>query len=220
MVLIFSLFLVYSEKDWSISDRIRVPRNFWENQENVFQFMEKIKEEFRIESEEDWYRISLAQIKAREGKGLLKKYSHSLLRLLQVAYPNQTWNLEKTIRRDKRSVQRWLFLKVEELFVGYEIIEDFFHDDLGRISGKVAQFDLFIPRLHAAFEFHGIHHSKEIPAFGSVDMYQERDREKEELCIKHKILLVTIPHHWDLTETHLIEFIKNSQPQLLQYVKK
>ena len=217
--MVFNAFIDYPDEDWNIFDRHRVTRNYWDKQENVLQFMEKIKSEFRIENDEDWYRISLIQIKERGGEGLLKRYSHRLLHLLETAYPDKDWNLEKSSRRDKRSVQRWLFLKVEELFEGYEIIEDFFYEKLDRSSCKALQFDLYIPRLDVAFEFQGIHHSKEIPAFGSVDMYQARDREKQLLCEQHDITLVVIPHFWDLSENHLIDIIKNCQPQLSEYFR-
>merc|ERR1711963_222383 len=152
--------------------------------------MERLREQYRIASEEDWYRLSLKQIRAAGGSGALKHHGHSPRQLLQVAYPEENWSRTKAARRDKRSVQRWMFLKIQELFPGRELIEDFFCAELARDSGQVAQFDVYIPSLRAAFEFHGIHHYQDLPAFGQVDMYQGRDQEKEALCSEHEIALV------------------------------
>ena len=203
--------IVYPEHNWDIFNRTQVSRNYWEDPVHVRDFMENMKHKFCIETDEDWYRLSLAQLKEHGGTGLLKKYSHSLHRVLEVAYPEKTWSARKANRRDKRSVQRWLFLKVGELYPQYEIIEDYFHRELARISGKSAQFDLFIPKLNLAIEFHGIHHYKELPSFGSIDMYQQRDEEKEKLCAEHGISLVVVPYTWDLSTSQLQEFISNSK---------
>jgi hypothetical protein len=52
---------------------------------------------------------------------------------LQYAYPEINWELDKFAIRRKKSGQRWLRVKIEELLPGIEIIEDFQHPD---ISGK------------------------------------------------------------------------------------
>ena len=169
--------------------------------------MDEIKEKLQIENEEDWYRLSLVQIKEFGGRGLLKKYNHSLVNILKIAYPDKKWNRHKSARRDKRSVQRWLFLKMNEILPNIEIIEDFFHEELARVSGQSAQFDLFIPEWNTAIEFHGIHHYKEVPSFGSVEMYQQRDIEKKELCNNNNINLIIIPYTWDQSISQLKEIL-------------
>ena len=201
--------------DWNAIERAQKPRNYWDNAENVKTFMDQVKDTFRIDSEEDWYRLSLLQLKELGASGLLKKYDHSLYTILKVAYPEKHWNARKSSRRDKRSVQRWLFLKTEELFPDMEIIEDFFHEELTRLSGNPVQFDLFIPQINIALEYHGIQHYKELPSFGSIELYNERDLEKEKLCESHNLPLIIIPYSWDLTKSHLHQIITKSHPNLL-----
>jgi hypothetical protein len=54
----------------------------------------------------------------------------SLGRALQYAYPETHWNLSKFSHRGKKSGQRWLRVKIEELLPGTEIVEDYQHPDL------------------------------------------------------------------------------------------
>jgi hypothetical protein len=49
---------------------------------------------------------------------------------LQYAYPEFNWELDKFGIRGKKSGQRWLRVKIEELLPGIEIIEDYQHPDL------------------------------------------------------------------------------------------
>jgi hypothetical protein len=49
---------------------------------------------------------------------------------LQYAYPEISWELDKFSIRGKKSGQRWLRAKIEELLPGIEIIEDFKHPEL------------------------------------------------------------------------------------------
>jgi hypothetical protein len=48
--------------------------------------------------------------------------------LLKIFFPNEEWgNKDLFSRRNKKSRQRWLFLKVQEIFDSHEIFEDFKH---------------------------------------------------------------------------------------------
>jgi hypothetical protein len=65
---------------------------------------------------------------------------------LQYAYPEVNWELDKFTLRGKKSDQRWLMLKIEQLLPGLEIIEDYQHPDLtwGNFSFVYFAFFLFI----------------------------------------------------------------------------
>ena len=54
---------------------LRKPFGYWENQENVFQFLHDFKLKFNLNSPEDWNLVSQKQIKAFGGWKLLLKYS-------------------------------------------------------------------------------------------------------------------------------------------------
>jgi hypothetical protein len=49
---------------------------------------------------------------------------------LQYAYPEIEWDLNKFSFRAKKSGQRWLRIKIEELLPGIEIVEEFQHPDI------------------------------------------------------------------------------------------
>jgi hypothetical protein len=49
---------------------------------------------------------------------------------LQYAYPEIDWELDKFSMRGKKSEQRLLKFKIEELLPGIEIIEEYQHPDL------------------------------------------------------------------------------------------
>lgn len=63
------------------------------------------------------------------GSSLYKKFAH-LGAALQHAYPEITWNHDKFNLCAKKSVQRLLKMKIEELLPEVEVIEEFKHDDL------------------------------------------------------------------------------------------
>jgi hypothetical protein len=54
----------------------------------------------------------------------------SLGRALQYAYPEFNWDLSKFSIRGKKSEQRLLKAKIEELLPGIEIIEEYQHPEL------------------------------------------------------------------------------------------
>jgi hypothetical protein len=49
---------------------------------------------------------------------------------LRYAYPEYDWDLSKFSAKGKKSGQRWLRIKIEELLPGVEIVEDYQHPDL------------------------------------------------------------------------------------------
>jgi hypothetical protein len=61
---------------------------------------------------------------------LFSKFGENLGLALQYAYPDLKWDLAKFSFKGKKSGQRWLRLKIEELVPGIEIIEDYQHPDL------------------------------------------------------------------------------------------
>ena len=188
---------IFPEFDWNISKRKNVSSNFWNNRDNVIHFLHIAKEQFKIKEHDDWYRLSFSQLKEiKNGPSLLRKYK-SIFGLLHFAFPDENWDKLKFSKRDKRSGQRWLFLQLQELFPGVEIIEDFYHAGLSKQASFSIQLDVFIPSRNQAFEFHGEHHYSDIPAFGHVELQMERDRKKLEICGKNGIDLKIVPHWWD-----------------------
>ena len=105
-------------------------------------------------------------------------------------------------RSNHKRSQRWLFLQIQKLFPGEEIVEDYFH------SGYSVQFDIFLVDKKIAFGYHGQQHYQDLPQiFGIIEMFTSRDIEKQKLCTVFGIKLIIIPHWWDKTLNTLKETI-------------
>lgn len=189
------------------------PAGFWNKRENIVDFMEKLKQKYKIESISDWKRISRSQIQTiNGGNSLLAKYC--IFELLQIAFPDENWDEKDISRKDKRSAQRYLFIKIQSLFPGEEIVEDYFHSKLSRESGCFVQFDIFIVNKNIAIEYHGKQHYEDHPSnFASLEMYQQRDKEKELLCEKYGIDLKIVPYWWN-GEDYSLQLLLNEKKSL------
>ena len=185
------------------------PIGFWDNDENVFNFLLQLKEKYNLISDNDWRRVSSNQIISIGGAQLLTKYSkEELFKKL-----NPSISLHGNSKLANRSSQRWLFLQIQKLFPGEEIVEDYFHSEISRESGFSVQFDVFLVQRKIAFEYHGAQHYEDIPSgFSPVELYKFRDAEKKTLCKKFGIQLIIIPHWWDNSLHSLSKTIEKFYP--------
>ena len=175
---------------------------YWENKENIDKFLAEIKEKYSLNTPEDWKRISRQQIISEGGWILFNNENYSTI---NIKFENPNENVKfvpfsKLIARSnhKRSSQRWLFLQIQKLFPGEEIVEDYFHSEISRISGANVQFDIYMIQRNIAIEYHGKQHYADMPAaFANLETYKYRDLEKEKLCKEHNIQLIVIPYWWD-----------------------
>jgi len=155
------LIKIYPEINWNIfTCRKTVPRGFWDSAENKRKFIEKIRRDFDIKSSEEWSRISREQIFKFRGAGVLSK-TGNLRGVLRDVFPNQEWRDEKFMRRNKKARQRWLTLKISEIFENFEVIEDFKNTEISKKAGLSVEIDIFIPELKLGFEYQGEHHFEE-----------------------------------------------------------
>ena len=189
------------ESSFSKHSQKQVP-GYWENEENIHQFLDEIKQKYNLNTSDDWNRISRLQILMNGGWGLFssKIYPKIKIKFDSANKPPKFVPLSKLILGSvyKRSSQRWLFLQIQKLFPEEEIVEDYFHSDLSRISGANVQFDIFMMNKEIAIEYHGKQHYEDIPTgFANLETYKYRDLEKEKLCAEHGIQLIVIPYWWD-----------------------
>ena len=201
---------LYPEHEWHPGiTRTRVPNHHWNDIDNVKSFIYELKEKLHIKHDSEWLRVSIEQITKAGGSSLIAKYK-SLYHILKLVYPEIKWNKKDFQNRNKRAAQRWMFVQVKKLFPGCEVIEEYLHEELSRISGRAIELDTYIPSKKLAFEFQGQHHYIDSPSLGSLDLYEERDAEKVSLCKQHGITLVAVPYWWDNTLESLREYIANS----------
>ena len=168
------------------SKNSNIPSEYWENEENVQQFLKKLQTKLNLKTPTDWSRLSRSQIQSHGGSGLLAK-----------GYNFQQGG--SNIRsQDKRSSQRWLFLQIQKIFPDEEIVEDFYHAEISRQTGFSIQFDVFMVSRNIAVEYHGKQHYEDIASvFAPLDSYKQRDLAKEKHCKQHGIQLIIIPYWWD-----------------------
>ena len=189
--------------------------DYWDHSENIQLFLNNFTKTYQINSMDDWNRISLSQIRSYGGSGLLSKYSKLDLIKKQFNLHSNEINVSNNQISGTRSTQRWLFLQIQTLFPGEEIIEDYFHNDLSRNSKFSIQFDIFLVDRNIAFEYHGRQHYEDIPSgFAPLEMYKCRDLEKESLCKKFGVSLIIIPYWWDNSLASLREIINMQQPNI------
>ena len=167
------------------------PVGYWNDEQNVSQFVDQLKQKLNLQNPEDWNRLSKQQILFHGG-------SHQLS-LDKIIQGKNTAPIKRSKNNgSKRSSQRWLFLQVQKLFPHEEIVEDYFHSEISRESGYSVQFDIFLINKNIAIEYHGEHHFEDIPSgFSPFELYQARDKEKIKLCEKYGVQLVIIPYWWD-----------------------
>ena len=180
-------------KSYFINESNKKSVKYWENIDNVLEFLEKLENQFQLKTISDWKRISIKQINSMKCGPFLKLYSKN--DLIRLKFPDfKSKNCNTTIK----SSQRWLFLQIQKLFPNEEIVEDYFHSEISRISSFPVQFDIFLVQRNIAIEYHGKQHYEDIPdGFAPLEMFQYRDNEKEKLCKKFGIQLIIVPYWWN-----------------------
>ena len=196
-------------------DKPKKPPGYWENRENITNFIDSFKIKYDLKSKDDWNRISKQQIYEQGGRGLLKasqnpefiSKTENIPEISELTSPKQN-NQSNSTAKLKRSSQRWLFLQIQKIFPGEEIVEDYFHPEISRKSGFNVQFDVYLTNKKIAFEYHGKQHYEDIPStFSPLEIYQHRDSEKQNLCGEFGIQLIVIPYWWDNSIESLKETI-------------
>ena len=176
---------------------------YWDENENIKHFIDEMKSTFNLKNPSDWNRVSKSQIQSLGGSGFISKYltNQENRKQIESEFPEISY-IGVAQKRESyalgKSSQRWLFLQVQKLFPGEEIVEDYFHSELSRKTGSSFQFDVFVIGRNIAFEYHGKQHYEElVSGFAPLEMYKNRDQEKEKICSDHGIQLIIIPYWWN-----------------------
>ena len=174
-------------------------KGYWDKQENIDSFFDNLQKNLNICTIDDWKRVSQNQIRSNGGRGLLSKYSKEKLinERIQSLFNENKSSINKL---NAKPSQRWLFLQIQKIFPGEEIVEDYYHSEISRQSGFPVQFDVYLVDRKIAFEYQGEQHYEDIPStFSPIEIYQHRDFEKQNLCNQFGIQLISIPYWWDKT---------------------
>jgi len=219
----------FPEYNWNF-DRFerKSEQGFWKSESVQREVMDRIGSALEIKSWEDWYSVRVEDVSRLGAQSLLIYYGNSLIRALMAIYPEHPWNLQsavpssstKTVPSKSQSRAfasvRQLFPHVHDIHFNY-VIEDLKFGD----TEFSMEFDIFIPSLKLAFEYHGQQHYSEIHRFQTrIQERQKKDEEKRNACKKNGISLIEIPYSWDGTKAGLVELIQNIKPEVLANVVK
>eukprot|EP01114_Cavostelium_apophysatum_P003599 TRINITY_DN1359_c0_g1_i1.p1 TRINITY_DN1359_c0_g1~~TRINITY_DN1359_c0_g1_i1.p1 ORF type:complete len:535 (+),score=93.88 TRINITY_DN1359_c0_g1_i1:146-1750(+) len=202
-------------KPWKFANR---PRDYWEDERHVRDYLAWFEKEVGITSMEDWYGIS-GVMYALHGRRLLERYG-GLPPLLLKFFPDYPWDVTKFGSSSHFSKPHAMLLKrLLEIFPAQtEILINYIHPQL--IDPKQKNFrmelDIFLPDYDLAFEYQGAHHYKET-MFGDLEEYQKRDQAKREACEKIGLTLIAIPYWWDCATETLQATIFKYRPDLVSF---
>jgi hypothetical protein len=132
-------------------------------------YINYLTKKLQITKLEDWYRISREQIEMQGGSSIIYNQG-GLSSVLKLLYPNHNWKPELFASiRGKKASQRWLSLRVKDLFPSMEILEDYLILDL---QGNKVEIDVYIPSLKLGFEYQGEQHYHNIYLFGQKEVFE------------------------------------------------
>jgi hypothetical protein len=81
----------FPEHDWEPWRFSRTISGFWKVHDNRVRYFDWLAKRLRLASKDDWYSVSVADVRAQDGAGILHLYHDSLEAALTSAYPNHAW---------------------------------------------------------------------------------------------------------------------------------
>eukprot|EP01124_Arcella_intermedia_P036156 TRINITY_DN9409_c0_g1_i1.p1 TRINITY_DN9409_c0_g1~~TRINITY_DN9409_c0_g1_i1.p1 ORF type:complete len:402 (+),score=34.23 TRINITY_DN9409_c0_g1_i1:178-1383(+) len=151
---------------------------------------------YDIRRKKDWYRLSNEQFSLVHGKEVLRS---KMVQLLSCFVPEEEWKEEKFSECNKRARQRFLGLRLKELFKGEVMYEDYVFS----CSDRTWVFDYYLPGLDLVIEYQGEQHYCKIGNWVLLEEQQRRDAEKKEICVLNGFKMVEVPYWWDLSLQNL-----------------
>eukprot|EP01124_Arcella_intermedia_P026361 TRINITY_DN4935_c0_g1_i1.p1 TRINITY_DN4935_c0_g1~~TRINITY_DN4935_c0_g1_i1.p1 ORF type:complete len:467 (-),score=70.11 TRINITY_DN4935_c0_g1_i1:17-1417(-) len=165
-------------------------QGYWKNLKTNF-ILPKLMNFYDLKQQEDWYKLSVEQFAEIYGKGVSKR---NLINLLEHWHPELKWDKHKfSIRRNKRSAQRFLGLKLLQLFPNQQIHEDYKF----KANDKDYIFDFYLPSLGLVIEYQGEQHYYSVMRWLSFEQQQQKDEEKALVCLHNHLKVLHVPYWWD-----------------------
>eukprot|EP01124_Arcella_intermedia_P011301 TRINITY_DN17716_c0_g1_i1.p1 TRINITY_DN17716_c0_g1~~TRINITY_DN17716_c0_g1_i1.p1 ORF type:complete len:389 (-),score=91.79 TRINITY_DN17716_c0_g1_i1:11-1126(-) len=191
-----TLLSIYPEFNLDPFHQLIIPRTVWTAPIYKERVVNAIRDSLCIKEPRDWYRLSANQIANVLGREVGSK---KLMKMLQFVFPDERWNTVGFSNKNKKSRQRWLLLKIKELYQNEIIMEEYRPSQIRRVSGVSIELDIYLPTRKLAFEFHGEQHYGDLPkaGFTSWNSRRYKDQEKFELCEANEIKLIIVPYWWD-----------------------
>lgn len=105
----------FDEEEWNaLNCRPRVPADHWDKVENIRAYLEDTRDRLALKCDEDWARVSKAQLIDIKGASLLRRMP--LLEALEVGFPERNWRALLNRRAPRKSAQSNLFNLLRAIF--------------------------------------------------------------------------------------------------------
>lgn len=107
---------VYPSHEWQPWKFMRAPEGTWMEPENRKRFVGWLGKELKVESLEEWYRISLSDV--GRVAPVTPFLQHGFADVLMETYPDHSWDVSKLLERRGpiKSAQRHLAMMVSQIF--------------------------------------------------------------------------------------------------------
>jgi len=156
---------------------LKSPKNSWKSDENLREIFTTLESELRIQKEEDWYRVSHAQLLDLGVSYPIWKLG-GLAKFLEKFYPGYIWDPKLFSRKSfavKKSSQKLLAQLLAEILTdnslmaaplispSKEILSDYRNSGIRSNSSNSLELDIYVPCLKLALEFQGQQHYEAVP---------------------------------------------------------
>lgn len=86
---------IFPEHDWAPWKFRQIPNGFWDREGSRRQFFDTIASELSVRKLEDWYSISVEEVRRLGGGALVTKRFYNLGDALKDAYPDHQWDMAR-----------------------------------------------------------------------------------------------------------------------------
>ncbi len=229
-----ALTTVYPEYDFHPWRFIRTPRRFWIDPNNQRLFLDYLKQQCKIETVEDWLKISHNELRKHGGSPLLNQYE-SIAHAVNQIYYNHNSNYPSsksttTLPSKEQQLlieanaylqlsskpERQIWKHLQTLHIANDWLLGYKHPQLMHSrSERLMELDFFSPSLRLAIEFQGEQHYQQTHR-GVLSQQQARDNEKRLECIRNGITLIEIAaNRWDGKLPTLKRIIQEERPDVI-----
>jgi hypothetical protein len=213
-----ALVSIYPDHKWDLWRFSPAPHGFWSSQVQKGDYAAlksmvctHLGPKLRIESMEDWYRVSGKDIRQHGVAHIISMYG-GLPNVLKSVFPDHNWDDTLLARRaPKKSRQLRLLQALRDLFPGKQIVEES-RTHQNRTS---AEMDLIIPELALALEFQGEHHFSDVLDVGLADKKAATDQAKAAAVQSKGYSLISVPYWWDGDSSSLGNTIRAHRADLI-----